>query len=172
MSHHISTTKLHINPLEFIGIIIELWFCLTFIRQADPASQRQWVVLIRADNTSALSWMLKAARCRDPVVRRLARFLQALLTFSPVFLSLQALHLPGMENESADILSRPITRAPSVASAIEQAGPILQNLQHYQVPHELLSSLLEVVMGTSTEVFTEKRTTKLLTLVPSFSLVG
>jgi hypothetical protein len=172
LPHHTSTTKLHINPLEFIGIIIELWFCLAFIRQADPAGQRQWVVLIRADNTSALSWMLKAARCRDLVVRRLARFLQALLTFSPVPLSLQALHLPGTENESADILSRPITRAPSVASAIALAGPTLQNLQHYQVPHELLSSLLEVVTGSSIEVFTEKRTTKLLTLVPAFSLVG
>ena len=97
--------KLHINPLEFLAIIIEVWICLAFLWRADPHSRRDWIVLIRADNTSALSWIRSAGRCRRPVVRRLARFLQALLTFNPVRLSLQDLHIPGKENDGADALS-------------------------------------------------------------------
>ena len=170
---HVSTTKLHINPLEFIAIVIELWFCMALIRRADPSCHRDWVVLIRADNTSALSWMRSAARCRHHIVRRLARFLQAMLTFTPIRLSLQDSHIPGVDNEVADLLSRPISRAPSLASVIRQAGPHLpSDMRHYQVPRELLLTLLEVVTGTSTEVFSEPRMTRLSTLVLNSSLVG
>ena len=171
-SADVTAAKLHINPLEFLGIIIEVWFCLVFIRRADPYGCRDWIVRIRADNTSALSWMRSAARCRHPIVRRLARFLQAMLTFNTVRLSLQDLHIPGVANKSADLLSCPLTRAPSLASAIAQAGLELEGLSAYQVPRELLLTLLEVIDDSSTAAFTAARMTSLLTLVPNFLSSG
>jgi hypothetical protein len=162
---------LHINPLEFLAIIIEVWFCLAFIHRADPYGHRDWIVLIRADNTSALSWLRRAGCCRRPVVRRLAFFLHALLTSHSSRLSLQDLHISGKENYGADALSRP-SRAHSVESAIAQSGSMLQGLSHYQVPLELLSTLREVVTSNSNEVFTVERMTKLLTLELSFFSSG
>ena len=51
---------LHINPLEFIAIIVNVWFLLHFIRKEAPREGGHHV-LVCADNTSAISWMKYAA---------------------------------------------------------------------------------------------------------------
>ena len=45
---------LHINTLEFLAIIINVWLCLYFIKRRPP-NEGGHHVLVRADNTSAIS---------------------------------------------------------------------------------------------------------------------
>jgi len=52
---------LHINILEYIAIIIELWFVIILITRLGPRDSR-YVMTLKSDNTSALSWMCYAAR--------------------------------------------------------------------------------------------------------------
>jgi hypothetical protein len=64
---------LHINPLEFIAAIINLWLLLKCIQHLSP------IVDLWSDNTSALSWMKVTAATRNPDLQPLARFALALL---------------------------------------------------------------------------------------------
>jgi hypothetical protein len=64
---------LHINLLEFVAIAINLWLAIWFIKK-DPNKPGGHVLLIEADNTSALSWLRHSARCHSiPVRNRLRR---------------------------------------------------------------------------------------------------
>jgi hypothetical protein len=47
---------LHINLLEFIAIIINIWLALSWVRSA-PTPPGGHIIAILADNTSALSWL-------------------------------------------------------------------------------------------------------------------
>ena len=55
------STGLHINVLEFVAIIINVWLALYFLRQ-DPDKVGGHIAAIWADNTSALSWLRHASR--------------------------------------------------------------------------------------------------------------
>ena len=163
---------LHINILELLGLIINLWFTITLAFQRDPMASRHHIHHYKADNTSALSWFAKATKSKTPVVRRLARFAQALLTFSPVHLQISQEHLPGSKNGPADVLSRPLTKCPSWASAIKAHPNELGFCHAYQVPRELLSLLQQIIVSPSTADLHEKRMTQLLTLTPKTLPVG
>ena len=55
--------NLHINVLEFIAIIINIWIALTILRQpAHISKPGGHIVRVLADNTSALSWLRYALR--------------------------------------------------------------------------------------------------------------
>jgi len=56
-----TTDGLHINILEYIAIIIELWFVIILVIRLGPRDGG-YVVTLKSDNTSALSWMRYAAR--------------------------------------------------------------------------------------------------------------
>jgi hypothetical protein len=56
-----SGSALHINLLEFVAIIINLWLALRWIRSV-KAPLGGHVVAALADNTSALSWLRHASR--------------------------------------------------------------------------------------------------------------
>jgi hypothetical protein len=152
---------LHINILEFIAIIITLWMAL---RRVKPGEQP--IVLATADNTSALSWMAFAARTKRPVVRRLARFCQALLTYCPYHFALQKAHVKGEANEDADILSR-FKRAASWRAVIDSTSQALRNCQPYQVPSELLSTLQELITSERPAAWYATRTTDIWTVEPT-----
>lgn len=151
----------HINILEFIALIIGLWLALTL---APPGSQP--VLLATGDNTSALSWMYHASRTKTPVVRRLARFCQALLTYHPHHFALQKEHVKGVDNEVADVLSR-FKRALSWARAIELTWPALNDCQPYQVPSELLTALQSVATSEKPADWYVTKTTELWTIGPT-----
>jgi hypothetical protein len=72
------TQGLHINPLEFMAIIINIWLALKLIGEC-PHLATGYIVTLLSDNTSAISWLRTAGRCQDPGVRRLARLASALL---------------------------------------------------------------------------------------------
>ena len=59
-AHHSNPDDLHINALEFVAIIINIWFVILHIHQ-DPTKVGGHIIQILADNTSALSWFKYAA---------------------------------------------------------------------------------------------------------------
>ena len=131
---------LHINPLEFIAIIINCWFAILEVRK-DPTKPGGHIIAVRADNTSALSWLRYAARSQRRVIRNLAYFLHGLILFSQTaeYANFNGRYLPGPENVEADATSRP-ELFPSLATAIDSFSQ-LQTCQPYQVPFGLLSTI-------------------------------
>jgi hypothetical protein len=69
---------LHINPLEFLAVIINLWLALKLITEAPPCLTG-YIINLLLDNTTALSWMHVAATTPNPELQQLARFASALL---------------------------------------------------------------------------------------------
>lgn len=156
--------QIHINILEFITIIINVWFAATLQRPNDLPSHRIWEFL--ADNTTAVSWVSHAARVQRPAVTRLTRFLTVLLFHLSQTTRVQATYLPGDQNQDADLLSRTSSRALSWASVIEQGSPALRACVPYQVPLDLLQALSTIVSQPVTADWYERETMRLLTLEP------
>jgi len=179
----------HINVLEFISIIIELWICIRQLLLANPPrdGSRGPVqshapaetfphgghrLLARTDNTSALSWLRYAARTRRKPVRQLARLLTAFLC-DPLISSLlraQGIHIPGIANDPADGLSR-YRKCPSWEAAMASSAP-LQNLRICQFPLELLSLLVLIYSRELTEASFAAATTRLWTIDPPSFATG
>ena len=97
---------LHINPLEFLAIIINVWLALKLIATC-PYRATGYIVTLLSDNTSAISWLRTAGKCQDPCVRRLARLASSLIVQACSLTTLfQSQHIPGKQNDEADCLSR------------------------------------------------------------------
>ena len=156
---HGTSDGLHINVLEFIAMIIELW----------PIAGG-YIVSLRGDNTSAISWLRYAARSHRPLVRELSRFVMDLTLVCPHSLKLTGKHLSGSLNKGADALSRP-NDYPTWASATQQHSP-LSTCQAYRVPSMLLSSIAMTVLSATTGEAFEPEMTKLLTLALTTLSVG
>jgi hypothetical protein len=62
---------LHINILEFVRIVINIWLVIGLLRD-EGARTGGHVISVLADNTSALSWLRHVARVRKPAVNNLA----------------------------------------------------------------------------------------------------
>jgi hypothetical protein len=143
----------HINLLKFLAMIINVVLTLSVLAN-DPIlqqQQQQHMIKVLTDNTSALSWMQHSARSRRPDVRNLARFLQALLTYSSLILRMQGDHIAGKLNTEADRLSRftPSTRSwESVTTPETQA---LANCTVFLVPSELLIIISSMIDNSANE---------------------
>jgi hypothetical protein len=155
-------TGTHINILEFLALIITIWFTIALAGPDTP----DFIYVAWSDNTSALSWLRASARARDPIIRRYARFLQTLLAVCPHKISLQGLHVKGIDNEDADLLSRP-KRAPTWRSVIEQVSSPVKSCRPYQVPCALLMALLRLRTVEETGDWYVRKTTALWTVEPS-----
>jgi len=165
-----SADGLHINILEFvITIIIELWFVLTFIKCGGPRVG-SYVVLMWADNTSALSWMWYVARLHCLIAQELFHFFMACTLVSPIPFKLLGQHLAGVKNKEANALSCP-QEFPMWASIIEQHSH-LKDCQTYQVHWHLLSVIATIISSTETGAAYELPTTELLTLELTTLLTG
>jgi hypothetical protein len=159
----------HINVLEFVAIIINLWLIIVLSRQrTDPAGGHIFAVF--ADNTSALSWLRYASRSHRSNVRRLARFTSALLFASGFQGKVQGRHLAGKLNRGADALSRCLTY-PTWASVMAQCSPLL-TCNTYRLPHELLLLLGLMSSDKPTAEVSAALMTKLLSLEPATLRVG
>ena len=134
----------HINILEFLAIIINLWMLLKLMDNRTPANRKHHVIAsFFADNTSALSWLSHASRTKRTKVRNLARFLTSMLLHHDFPIQVAGFHIPGTENRDTDCLSRFLLH-PSWASLTNDASLDFQNLQAYHVPPKLLSLLWSV----------------------------
>lgn len=152
---------LHINILEFVTMIIELWFVIAISKRRGPFPGG-YIVRLIGDNTSALSWLRYAARSHRPMVRDLSRFALALTLACPQSLKLSGEHLKGDLNKGADALSRPLDY-PTWASATQQDSRLL-NCQAYRVPYELLSTIAMILSSARTGEVFEPEMTRLLNL--------
>jgi len=136
---------LHINVLEFVGLIVNLWIVLYFVRLA-PNQPGGHIIELLADNTSALSWLRFAARCHEPAVRHLAYFAHLLLALSRTahYTQVVPCHIKGTSNGEADGLSRP-ELFPSMDSVIAEFFR-LQTCHPCQLPSKLLSTIARTLL--------------------------
>jgi hypothetical protein len=101
-----TTGGLHINPLEFLAAIINLWLVLKLVVQL-PVNRTGYIIDLLSDNTSALSWMRLTAQTRDPRLQPLACITSTMLVMTSCHLTrVQPKHIPGNDNFKADTLSR------------------------------------------------------------------
>lgn len=173
----IDQNGVHINVLEFFAIFVELWIIVrhlhhTYSRDHTSIPSGYHILLILADNSTALSWLRYATRTKRPLVRRLSRLLMAFLShqFPASFISVTSKHIKGIINIGADILSR-FEKAPSWESAMELCAQ-LQTLPTCQLPREMLSLLAYLVGNEPTEDWFENATTELWTLEPPTFATG
>jgi hypothetical protein len=96
---------LHINILEMIALIINIWLALVFITQHGDIPGGHIIAML-ADNTSALSWMQYASQTKHPTVSELSCFILDLTLSCSICHKLSGLHLQGILNIGADKLSR------------------------------------------------------------------
>ena len=82
----------HINVLEFVTIIINLWFSFVFQRRHSDC--QDFVYEAVGDNTSALSWIDYSGRRAKHSVANLARFLTRMALCRPQT-RIQNRHLAG-----------------------------------------------------------------------------
>uniref|UniRef100_UPI002596FA89 hypothetical protein n=1 Tax=uncultured Marinobacter sp. TaxID=187379 RepID=UPI002596FA89 len=159
-----NTAGLHINPLEFLATIINLWLVLKLVVQL-PANPTGYIIDLLSDNTSALSWMRLTAQTRDPRLQPLARITSTMLVMTSRHLTrVQPKHIPGDDNFEADTLSRSENgQVPSWERVISRCSR-LQPCQICLLPRELLSSLAALISSGLTEGTYEGLTTHLLTL--------
>lgn len=136
----------HINILEFIGIIINIYFSIVKVKAKKKYDKcfefdQGFILHCFADNTSALSWMHHASRSHCTVTRNLAQFLLCLLFYANkhIPLAVQGFHVKGENNERADALSRPLVY-PKYEDVFEMYSD-LKNIQIYQTPVKLIVQL-------------------------------
>jgi hypothetical protein len=165
------TDTLHINVLEFVAIIINLWMVIAFIKR-EPDKKGGHIVSVLADNTSALSWFRYAARSHKPAVRNLAFLCHCLIVFSQTsdYANFVGKHIPGSTNDEADALSRP-ELFPSLGCAIKQFSR-LQTCRAFRLPFGLLSTIARAILSAEIGESFVNETTNLLTLEPVTSPVG
>ncbi len=159
-----STEGLHINPLEFLAVIVNMWLVVKLIMSL-PQVLTGYIIDLLSDNTSALSWMRLTAQTRDPRLQPLARFASMLLVVASRHLTrVQPKHIPGDDNLEADTLSRSENgHVPSWERVISRCSQ-LRTCHIYLLPRELLSSLAGLISLGLTVGTYESLTTHLLTL--------
>ncbi|MGH3054149.1 MAG: hypothetical protein ACRDL7_04125, partial [Gaiellaceae bacterium] len=137
----IDAQGLHINTLELLAIIINLWMALSRVKAAGRILGGH-IISVLADNTTALSWMKYAAQSHRLPVRRLSRFTSALTIFAGADCQLIGTHIPGKDNVGADALSR-LSIYPTWASATSACFQLGQ-CQAFHVKRELLCVLSSI----------------------------
>jgi hypothetical protein len=162
---NIAATGLHINPLEFIAVIIvNLWLALKLIATC-PALATGYIVNLLSDNTSAIAWIKVAGKAQDPGTRRLARLASALIIHACALTTLfQTNHIPGVENDEADCLSRLVRGSVPSWDFVTDLWPRLATCRICLLPPELLSTLASTLLSPLIEGTYEQTTTRLLTL--------
>jgi hypothetical protein len=167
--------KLHINIKEFIAILINVYFMMITFRAAQSTNSLPpnlgdldgWIFELLTDNTTAISWVTHASRTRDRMVIRLTHLFSRLVySFNSHIPSLfKPIHLPGILNDEADALSRPLLFP--TYSAVFKKYPILSSLPPRRPPTNLVSLLRDAICGSWTEERIEKTTTALLRAAPT-----
>ena len=160
-----ASSGLHINPLEFVAALLNLWITLWTVEHSNPMDGG-FVIQLNSDNTTALSWMSVAARTPDPTLQGLARVGSAFLVKAATLLTkVLPVHHPGNQNLLADALSRP--QEYSMDYVIDKWSQV-QTYRRCQFPSKLLRRLASLILSRQTGVQYEALTTELLTQGPRF----
>jgi hypothetical protein len=153
---------LHINPLEFIATIINLWLLLILVKSL-PECTTGYIVDILSDNTSALSWLKLTATTKDTRLQPLARFASAFLIQARRHLvRVQPRHIKGDINIEADALSRYQNgRLRSFADVIKRCSR-LETCRICLLPRRLLLTIADLCSSRPIEGTFDEITTSLL----------
>jgi hypothetical protein len=163
---------LHINPLEFLAVLINLWLGIVLLK-LEPFSATGHIVDLISDNTTALSWMKLAATTPDPLLRHLARLASALLVQGATHrIRFQPTHLAGKLNHEADYLSRLKQGSPPSWESVMQECSRLRSCRICLLPSELLLKLAELLSSKPIAGTYDELTIELLALEPTFLPVG
>jgi hypothetical protein len=133
---------IHINELEFVIIIIQLAMAITRWEATPSGFPEIPLLQVLSDNTTAISWAEKISS-RSWKSQSLVRIYGELLRRSNIGISI--VHLPGDQNNTADLLSRPTSNSlPILSSRLPQL--ILQEPRlvswNFFLPDPTLISLL------------------------------
>ena len=130
-----------------------------------PHCATGYIIDLWSDNTSANSWLRLAAKVSDPAIRRLARVASTMLVCASTYTArFQALHIPGVENVEADLLSRLKNGYVPGWDYVTATCSQLRNCRICLLPPELLSTLADVLSSSRIEGTYDELTTRLLTL--------
>ena len=163
---------LHINPLEFIAIIINIWLALKLL-STYPYLATGYIVNLLSDNTSAIAWIRVAGKAKDPGTRRLARLASALLVSACHLTTLfQTQHIPGKLNVEADCLSRLVRGSVPSWEYVINLCSRLSTCRICLLPLELVSTLADILSSPPIGVTYEEITTTLLLLEVNILPVG
>jgi hypothetical protein len=143
---------LHINPLEFVAAIVNLWLIVKLV-QTLPPCHTGYIIDLLSDNTLALSWLSVTASTLDLRFQFLCRFASTLLVIASTQLTpVQNCHIAGKVNIEADFLSRSKNgQVPLWGHAIKQYFH-LRTCQICLLQCELLLSLAKLLFCGLTEV--------------------
>ena len=159
-----SSDGLHINPLEFLAAIINLWLAIKLlpIHSNEPTGN---ILDLFSDNTTCLSWCRFTAVTKDPRSQSWARLVALfLLQLRQHNTWVQPKHIRGELNKEADTLSRSNNGLfPSWEAVITQHSQ-LENCRICLLPRELLSTLSGMLSSPPTVEKLDDAMTKLLTL--------
>ena len=161
----------HINILEFLAIIVNMWMLLKTLGKQPYKSRysnadgTQLIALFLADNTTALSWLQHPDRVKRVGNRNLVRFLTSMVLHRDFPLQISSLHIPGVQNVEADALSR-FTNNPSWVSLINDVSLDLRLMTAYQVPQSLLTFLWSLSSRKQIVDISESEMTQLWRLEP------
>ena len=162
---------LHINPLEYVGALINLWLAIKCVMIHGPIVGG-YILALFADNTTALSWMSTAARTKNPLLQGLARLGSALLVHAAALLTkVCPVHIAGIKNGTADALSRPQKGDNDLGNSLGTAIATWSQLQTCRIcllPFDLLSKIASVISSPPIGAQYDIITTELLTLEPNF----
>ena len=163
---------LHINPLEYVGALINLWLALKCVMILGPIDGG-YILALLVDNMTALSWMTLAARTKDPMLQGLARLGAALLVrASELLTKVCPTHIPGEQNGPADAISRPQKRENCSLDSVIATWSQLQTCRVCLLPYDLLSTIASVISCPPIGGQYEPITMELLKLEPIFLPLG
>jgi len=162
----VKSAGLHINPLEFLATIVNIWLHLKLAPRLGPSPSGHIVALL-SDNTSALSWCRLTTVMKDLTLQPWARLVATLLVFARTQNSrIQPEHIPGKDNVEADRLSRCDDGVVPSWDSVTKQNSRLRMCHLCLLPRSLLSALADLISSQLTEERLVERTTKLLTLEP------
>ena len=142
--HGVQSTRLSINLLEYVAIIISFAAAITKLHQGIDLPQPYPSILIFSDNTTAISWTKKAASSTKEG-KALAHLLTSLMIHHPS-VGLSSKFISGSENTIADSISRMSTPTHlSTFSLLSQTYPSLQGLPRFLPSPELLSRIWDAL---------------------------
>lgn len=168
----VTSEGLHINPLEFMAAIINIWLLLKLLPSL-PTSLTGHIVDLFSDNTSCLSWCKYTTVMQNAFLQPWARLVAHLLILARQQQTrIQPIHIPGKDNDEADILSRSVLgHTPSWAYVTEQCSQ-LGSCQICLLPPELLSVIAGLLSSPPTEAMFAEVMIKLLILEPAILPLG
>ena len=155
---------LHINPLEFLGTIINIWLHLVLEPSLPPCPTGHILELL-ADNTTALSWCRLTSPTKNELLQPWACFVATLLVLACwQNTRVQPDHIQGIKNHEADCLSRSDNGVIPSWEAMYDHHSHLVTCQICLLQCELLVTLVQLLGSNVTEEALIQKTTKLLTL--------